>query len=172
MNAGVDSIEHATMLDARGRWAFDANLARRMAEGGVVAVPGVADSLDNSQRLRAEGVRLVAGTDVGVDGTAWGSEMLRELIALVTIGLTPISAIRAATSHAAEHLGLTRVGALAKGNVADVLIVDGQAATDISAVARPRLVVASGRLRATDATRHDGSTCVARGSWLLTEVAP
>ena len=144
MNAGVDSIEHATMLDARGRWAFDASLARRMAEGGVVAVPGVADSLDNSLRLREEGVRLVAGTDVGVDGTSWGSEMLRELMALVTIGLTPIAAIRAATSHAAEHLGLTRVGALAKGYEADVLIVDGQADTDISAVARPHLAVASG----------------------------
>jgi imidazolonepropionase-like amidohydrolase len=146
VHAGIDSIEHATMLDTSTRWAFDPDLARTMSERGVTAVPGVADSLDNSDRLRAAGVQLIAGTDVGVDGTSWDSEMLRELKALVAIGLTPLAAIRAATIEAAIHIGRSDIGALEPGRAADVLIVDGQADQDITALARPRLVIAGGRV--------------------------
>jgi imidazolonepropionase-like amidohydrolase len=146
VNAGIDSIEHATMLDAKGRWAFDPGLASAMRERDIVAVPGVADSLDNSERLMAAGVRLVAGTDVGVDGTEWGSEMLRELKAMVSIGMTPLAAIRAATSDAAAHVGRPDIGRIAVGLAADLLIVDGSADEDISALARPRSVISAGRI--------------------------
>jgi imidazolonepropionase-like amidohydrolase len=146
VKAGIDSIEHATMLATNGRWAFDADLARTMSADGVTAVPGVADSLDNSARLRAAGVKLIAGTDVGVDGTSWDSEMFRELKALVAIGLTPLEAIRAATLEAATHIGRSDIGALEQGRSADVLIVDGQADEDITALGRPRLVIAGGRM--------------------------
>ncbi len=146
VEAGMDSIEHATMLDAAGRWAFDPELAEAMRGRGIAAVPGVADSLDKSQRLQEAGVRLIVGTDVGVDGTEWGSEILRELKALVAIGLTPLAAIRAATSEAARHIGRPDIGALAVGRAGDVLIVDGAADRDISALARPRLVIVMGTL--------------------------
>jgi imidazolonepropionase-like amidohydrolase len=144
VEADIDSIEHATMLDAAGRWAFDPELARAMRDRDMAAVPGVADSLDNSERLYEAGVRLIVGTDVGVDGTDWTSEILRELRALVTIGLTPLAAIRAATSEAARHVGRGDIGALEAGRAADVLIVAGAADREISAVARPQLVIAHG----------------------------
>jgi imidazolonepropionase-like amidohydrolase len=144
VEAGIDSIEHATMLDSHGRWAFDQDLAHAMRERDIAAVPGVADSLDNSKRLHEAGVRLIVGTDVGVDGTDWTSEILRELRALVAIGLTPLAAIRAATSEAARHIGRPDIGVLEKGLAADVLIVSGAADRDVSAVARPLVVVANG----------------------------
>ena len=144
VEAGIDSIEHATMLDSNGRWAFDPDLAQAIRDRDMSAVPGVADSLDNSQRLYEAGVRLIVGTDVGVDGTDWTSEILRELKALVAIGMTPVAAIRAATSEAARHIGRPGVGALEKGRAADVLIVGGAADRDISAVGRPLLVIANG----------------------------
>jgi imidazolonepropionase-like amidohydrolase len=144
VEAGIDSIEHATMLDPDGRWAFDPDLAQTMLERDIAAVPGVADSLDNSQRLHEAGVRLIVGTDVGVDGTDWTSEIVRELKALVAIGMTPMAAIRAATSDAARHLGRTDFGALERGRSADVLIVRGAADQDISAVGQPLLVIAKG----------------------------
>jgi imidazolonepropionase-like amidohydrolase len=144
VEAGIDSIEHATMLDSEGRWAFDPELAQAMVERDIAAVPGVADSVDNSRRLFDAGVRLIVGTDVGVDGTEWTSEILRELKALVTIGLTPLAAIRAATGDAARHIGRSDIGALDKERAADVLIVRGAADRDIAAVARPLLVIANG----------------------------
>lgn len=146
VEAGVDSVEHGTMLDGAGRWAFDWPLARLMAERGVVAVPGVADSLDNSHNLISAGVRVIAGTDVGVDGTDFTSELYRELLAFVAIGSTPMEAIRAATSSAADALGLDNgIGRVKVGGVADLLIVGGRPDENILALGSPALVLSAGR---------------------------
>jgi imidazolonepropionase-like amidohydrolase len=58
--------------------------------------------------------------------------------------MTPVAAIRAATSEAARHIGRPGVGALEKGRAADVLIVSGAADRDIFALGRPLLVIANG----------------------------
>ena len=147
VSAGIDSIEHATMLDESGKWAFDLDLATAMRVQGVTATPGVADCLDQAAALRAAGVHLLAGTDVGVDGTTWGSEMQRELEGFVAIGYSPWEAIRIATTDAATRIGMAdTIGGLRPGHLADVLVVDGRPDLDIGALRTPRLVIAGGTL--------------------------
>ena len=87
-------------------------------------------------RLHAAGVPLLAGTDsacLGVVGTGPGVSVHRELELLVEAGLTPEEALAAATSVPAEHFGVGDRGRIAPGLQADLLLVDGNPAEDISA---------------------------------------
>jgi imidazolonepropionase-like amidohydrolase len=52
--------------------------------------------------------------------------------------------VAAATSHAAEHLGLRAIGSVAPGWVADLLLVDGDPLEDLRALTRVRLVSRAG----------------------------
>src|SRR6266540_4326134 len=67
-----------------------------------------------------------------------------ELELLVEAGLSPVGAVAAATSHAAEHLGLRAIGSVAPGWVADLLLVDGDPLEDLRALTRVRLVSRAG----------------------------
>jgi len=69
---------------------------------------------------------------------------LTELELLVEAGLSPAGAVAAATSLAAEHLGLPATGRVAPGWVADLLMVDGDPLEDPRALIRPRLVSRAG----------------------------
>lgn len=82
--------------------------------------------------LKAGGV-VVAGTDNPNPYVVPGLSLHQELELLVAGGLTPMQAIRAATSSAAKFLGkrADRLGVIAPGNIADVLVVDGDPLTDI-----------------------------------------
>ena len=61
-------------------------------------------------------------------------------------GMTPAEALASATALAARACGLEgRTGRLAVGLEADLLMVDGDALADATAVQRPRLVVSRGR---------------------------
>ena len=69
-------------------------------------------------------VPILMGTDaasVGIFGTAHGVSVHGELGLLVRAGLTPIEALRAATSLPAKHFGLGDHGAIAAGLQADLL---------------------------------------------------
>ena len=64
---------------------------------------------------------------------------------MIRYGLSPMDALRAATSSAAAALGLEReVGRVAPGFAADLLAVEGDPLADIDALARVRLVLANG----------------------------
>jgi imidazolonepropionase-like amidohydrolase len=87
--------------------------------------------------LHAAGVDILAGTDVseprpGFGGMAHGASLHHELQLLVTAGLTPVQALRAATSTPAHRFGLTDRGRITRGARADLLLVDGDPATTIS----------------------------------------
>jgi imidazolonepropionase-like amidohydrolase len=90
---------------------------------------GNKDALANASKavaqLRTAGVRILAGTDAGNPGTAHGASMHRELELLCAAGLTPIEALRAATSAPATAFGLKDRGRIAKGLRADLLLVEG-----------------------------------------------
>jgi imidazolonepropionase-like amidohydrolase len=77
-------------------------------------------------------VRIVAGTDAPDDGAAHGVSLPRELELLVEAGLTPVEALRAATSVPAGIFDFYRDrGRIAVGARADLLLVDGDPTTDI-----------------------------------------
>jgi imidazolonepropionase-like amidohydrolase len=99
----------------------------------------------NALRLMDSGVTIIPGTDVGVNMTDYGEEMLIELEAYVRLGLDPGLVIGMATARAARHLGIeSETGTLAPGMVADVLVVEGEPDRDIAALRQPRLVLRAG----------------------------
>ncbi len=170
--AGIDSIQHCTMLGPDWTWTFDEDVARGMVERGTRAIPTIsagtrsevesgidinklqpnpgamtrADWWANARRLIDSGVTCVPGTDVGVNLTDYGEDLFFELEAYVGIGVAPADVIRMATARAANHLGIESVtGTLEPGKEADVLVVAGRPDEDISALRRTLLVLRAGQ---------------------------
>jgi imidazolonepropionase-like amidohydrolase len=85
------------------------------------------------RQLRAAGVPVLAGTDAGNPGTSHGASIHRELELLVQAGLTPSEALASATSVPARAFRLADRGRVAPGLRADLLLVDGDPTTDITA---------------------------------------
>ena len=88
---------------------------------------------------------ILAGTDVSepiptLGGLAHGASLHREPQLLVSAGLTPLEALRAATSTPARRFGLTDRGRIAPGLRADLLLVDGDPTTTISDTLSVRMV--------------------------------
>ena len=98
------------------------------------------------RRAHEAGARIAAGADSGTPLNFHGS-LLPELELMVKYGMTPLEAIRSATSVAAEALGLGgETGRLADGHVADLLAVTGDPAERIGALSDVRLVLARGAI--------------------------
>lgn len=89
-----------------------------------------------TRALRAAGVRLLAGTDANIWEPRHGAGMHQELALLVRAGLSAEEALAAATSRVADTFGLTDRGRIAPGLRADLLLVDGDPTTDITATAK------------------------------------
>ena len=80
---------------------------------------------NNFQKMIASGVRLVLGTDTGIQpGHTFGTGDHHEIARWVQLGLSPADAIVAATSRPAQLLGLTDMGTLAAGKSADFVVLD------------------------------------------------
>src|SRR6184192_18022 len=161
IEAGVDSIEHGCYLDE------DPELIPMMAERRTFFVPTLTvytyhseskapHVRERSRALRehhvasihrelAAGVRVVAGTDAGGHGHPPNAAELEHLVAA---GLTPMHAIQAATSIAAECVGLAReIGTVEKAKRADLVVVAGDPLADVRVLQsedRIRLVVKDG----------------------------
>jgi imidazolonepropionase-like amidohydrolase len=86
--------------------------------------------------LVAAGVPILAGTDAGNPGTAHGASLHRELELLVSAGMTPVQALRAATSVPARVFSLRDRGRIAPGFRADLVLVAGEPDRDILATRR------------------------------------
>ena len=85
------------------------------------------------RRLRAAGVPILAGSDAPNPGTAHGASLHRELELLVAAGLTPVEALTAATAAPARAFHLADRGRVAPGLRADLVLVDGDPTTDVTA---------------------------------------
>ncbi len=95
--------------------------------------------------LHAAGARLLAGTDSGIDATEPGTSLHDELDELVASGLSPLDALRAATTRPAEFLGrVGEVGTALPGARADLVLVDGDPRQDVSVLRHPRGVLLRG----------------------------
>jgi imidazolonepropionase-like amidohydrolase len=92
------------------------------------------------------GGRLLAGTDpTGNGGVLAGFGSQREVELLVEAGFTPLEAIRIATWNGAEYLGETdRIGHIATGTQADLVVVQGDPSTNIGDLEKVTIVFKDG----------------------------
>ena len=98
------------------------------------------------RRTLEEGVRMVISSDAGVPDTRFEDFGGSLVIAVKCCGFSPMGAIIASTSRAAEMLGMAdRVGSLEPGRFADILAVDGDPLQDIGAMRRIVGVFKDGR---------------------------
>jgi len=136
--AGVATIEHG---DNGTPEVF-----RLMAERGVCYVPTVSVGGRNKQQVLKyavdAGVTICNGAD---SGPVAHGDNAREVEGLVTNGLTPLQALRAATVNDAKMLGMgDRLGAVKAGYLADIIAVKGDPTKDISAIRQVQLVMKGG----------------------------
>ncbi|HUQ81890.1 MAG TPA: CIA30 family protein [Gemmatimonadaceae bacterium] len=90
-------------------------------------------ALETVRQLHAARVPILAGTDAPNPGTAHGASMHRELELLVKAGLTPVEALRSATSVPARAFALADRGRIATGLRGDFVLVNGDPTSDILA---------------------------------------
>jgi imidazolonepropionase-like amidohydrolase len=157
LRAGADTIEHGDGLDdetidlmvRRGvYWCPTIYVGAYVAEGRAAAGAPIWKTMVDLERqafgkaLR-RGVRISFGTDAG--GYAWTEGQAREFSYMVRYGMSPMQAIRSATSVAAALLDQQdNLGALEAGRLADLIAVAGDPLTDITELERVRFVMKGG----------------------------
>ncbi len=92
-------------------------------------------ALKNLKTLQDAGITIAAGTDAGNIGTIHGPALFREFQLMKEAGLTPRQILQCATVHAAKAFGGetgAKIGAIAPGNFADLVILKSNPLDDIS----------------------------------------
>jgi imidazolonepropionase-like amidohydrolase len=163
IRAGVDSVEHATLIDDEGialakqqgtYLDMDLNYADCPQEKGEqVTMPP--DFLEHEGELGEEypqtfrkvvqaGVKMSFGTDLGI--CPYGSSP-EQFALMVKYGMTPMQAIQAATSNAADLLGhSSEIGSIKSGKYADLVAVSGDPLTNISVLEKVEFVMKEGKV--------------------------
>jgi imidazolonepropionase-like amidohydrolase len=162
IRAGIDTIEHASLVDDEGiklavqkgaYFGMDIfNTDYTQAEGAKNGV--LEDNLrkdrevaqiqrDNFRKAHKAGVKMIFSSDAGVmpHGSAGG-----QFATMVQYGMTPMEAIQAATRNGAMALGREKdVGAIAVGRFADIIAVDGDPLSNVAELAGVDAVVKGGK---------------------------
>ena len=158
--AGIDSIEHATMLDER--------TVRELKERDIPIVPTLcavhfilehaaeldpvivertravaAKHREGVRMARKAGVRIATGTDAGSSFNRHASYGV-ELRLLAECGLEPLEVLAAATRVAADVVGRPNAGRVGEGCDADLVFFDADPLEDLRAVERPAGVYVRG----------------------------
>ena len=160
VRAGVDSVEHGTLLDdegaalmqKKGTWLVPTlSVMQRYAtiggESGLDQVALEKSKLivkyqsDSFHRALQHQINIAFGLDDDPD------HLSDEFAALVKGGMSPIEALQAATTHAAELLRLSsQVGSLEPGKYADIIAVAGDPTKDIHAMQNVVFVMKHGKV--------------------------
>jgi imidazolonepropionase-like amidohydrolase len=160
IRAGVDTIEHASLIDDEGiALALEHGAALSMdiyntdytqSEGARNGV--LEDNLrkdreiaevqrEGFRRAHSAGVTMVYGTDAGIFPHG---DNARQLAVMVRYGMRPIEAIQSATLNAAVALGREDVGVLEAGRYADLVAVVGNPLEDVRVLESIPVVVKGG----------------------------
>ncbi len=110
---------------------MEAGFRQRDSRNAANAREGYAILERSLAKLAAAGANVVLGADTGVEDHLFGLAEHLELQAMVDAGMTPAQALVAATSRAAEYLGLDDRGSLEPGKRADLLVLDASPLDDI-----------------------------------------
>lgn len=102
-----------------------------------------AQVIESAEHIAASEATIAFGTDIGMIPHADG---WREFVAMVDNGITPLRALRAATSVAAELLRRPDLGVIELGRVADLVAMPGNPLADISATGRVDFVMKAGEV--------------------------
>jgi imidazolonepropionase-like amidohydrolase len=154
LKAGVDTIEHGdglteAQMDEMVRrgiyWVPTIMVGAYVAPGRGGNWPKMVDTEKAAFQLALKkGVKIVLGTDAG--GFDWrGLNEAKEFEYYVTYGMTPMQAIRTATTTAAELLGWSdKMGSIEPGKWADLVAVSGDPLKDITELQRVQFIMKSG----------------------------
>jgi hypothetical protein len=133
---------------AREAYLYNRNLAngRAATPRGDAEAKAYKNDLGLERQFVAAGGMLLAGPDpTGNGGVIPGFGDQRELELLVEAGFSAVEAIRIGTLNGATYLGLAdRIGSIAAGKNADLVIVRGNPATDINDVEKVEIVFKDG----------------------------
>ncbi len=165
LDAGVDSIEHGTILDPETIDAFVDSGAYYVptlstVNGYLERIKNNPDSYEPDVRakiewrigitgksleiLYAKGVKIAFGTDAGVSKHGRNAD---EFELMVKFGMPPVEAIKAATINAADLLGLTaEIGTLEPGKSADLIGVKGDPLKDVKVLKAVDFVMVRGEV--------------------------
>ncbi len=161
ITAGVTSIEHGTFMDDEGIALMKKHgtyLVATITAGKSVAdsalIPGyyppfvVKKALETGPRIQATfakaykaGVKIAFGTDAGV---FVHGKNYKEFEYMVEAGMPPMVAIKSATVEAAKLLGMTDIGIIEPGKIADIVAIDGDPIKDIRKMKEIRFVMKEG----------------------------
>ena len=158
VRAGVDSIEHGTMLDEeaaalmeqRGTWlvptleTFQRGVEIGLSQGQEPIMLEKGKTILKYQqpafeRAMAHHLKIAFGLDDEPKYTT------REFAALVHAGLTPLQAIQTATINAATLLGID-AGVIEPGKFADIVAIDGNPLADVNTIERVVFVMKGGKI--------------------------
>lgn len=160
IRAGVNTIEHASLIDDEGialAKKHGAWLSMDIYNGTYTALEGkkngvLEDNLrkdrevtelqrQNFKKAHAAGVKMVFGTDAGVHPHGGNA---KQFAVMVQYGMTPLQAIQAATVNAAEALARKDIGVVEPGRYADMVAVKGDPLVDVTLLETPAAVIQGG----------------------------
>jgi imidazolonepropionase-like amidohydrolase len=156
LRAGVDTIEHGDgltdeLIDIMMRkgmyWVPTITVGAYVAPGRGGNWPKMVETERLAfGRALQKGVKIALGTDAG--GFDWKVlAQASEFRYYVEYGMTPMQAIRSATTVAAELLGWSdRIGSLEAGKLADLIAVAGDPLADITELERVKFVMKGGKV--------------------------
>src|SRR6266542_3186249 len=153
LRAGVNTIEHGDgltddLLDRiiaqKAYWVPTIYVGAYVAPGRGGNWPKMVELERNTfGKAVRKGVKIAFGTDAG--GFAWTENKAKEFEYMVRYGMSPMAAIRSATSVASELLGQEKEqGTLEPGKLADIIAVPGNPLEDITALQHVSFVMKSG----------------------------
>jgi len=159
LDGGCDSIEHGLQIsDAQiaqmvkqGTW-YCPTISVYYTDWGPPDTPqGQRDRLrasaheESFKKALKAGVKIVFGTDMG--GIPWTEPIAQEFPRMVDLGMSPLEAIRSATSRAAEMLDMSgQVGVVAPGAYADIVAVPVDPLKDIKGLGDVQFVMKDGKV--------------------------
>src|SRR2546423_3112112 len=157
LDGGCDSIEHGLDLDdaaiaqmgKQGTWlvptlyVYTTDNAPADSAVGKRDRKRVAVHIPSFQKAMKAGVKIAFGTDAG--GFSWDEPIAQEFPRMVEFGMSPMDAIRSATSRAAQLLAMAGdLGVIAPGAYADVIAVSGDPLRDVSVLKNVTIVMKDG----------------------------
>jgi imidazolonepropionase-like amidohydrolase len=159
LDGGCDSIEHGLSLD-------DAAIAQMLKQGtwyvptlGVYYTDWSPENTEDGKRDRARanehevsfkkalkaGVKIAFGTDMG--GIPWTEPIANEFDFMVKFGMSPMDAIKSATSTAANLLDMKgEIGVIAPGAFADIMAVQGDPLVNVESLKNVKFVMKDGNV--------------------------